>query len=150
MTEDALDNTSMVMQYEHVLQGVNKEFQKLLNRNQEMEDEISMSEIVKSKTTWELYETQDQLESEKVAHQRRMKIISDERRDYERTNEELWMKMRDALAENNWMKERVLEMEHQVRSHQNTALQCWESETLMRKKLNDSVQLVTMKDAVIW
>ena len=70
MTEDPLDNTSMVMQYEHVLQGVNKEFQKLLNRNQEMEDEISISEIVKSKTTRELYETQDQLESEKVAHQR--------------------------------------------------------------------------------
>jgi len=34
-----------MLQYEQVLQGVNKEFQKLLNRNKEMEEELSMSEM---------------------------------------------------------------------------------------------------------
>ena len=42
---DAQNHEMIVLQYEQVLQSVNKEFQKLLNRNKELEEEQTQHEI---------------------------------------------------------------------------------------------------------
>ena len=60
---DAQNHEMIVLQYEQVLQSVNKEFQKLLNRNKELEDEHAkmtannnMEQTLTDKRSTELHE----------------------------------------------------------------------------------------------
>lgn len=43
--QDSSQNNMLIMQYESVLQSVNREFQKLLNKNKETEEELSILKV---------------------------------------------------------------------------------------------------------
>lgn len=43
--QDGQQNNMLIMQYESVLQSVNREFQKLLNKNKETEEELSLTKM---------------------------------------------------------------------------------------------------------
>ena len=54
-TQENTQNNMLIMQYESVLQNVNREFQKLLNKNKETEEELNMTKM-KLEQTQKAYE----------------------------------------------------------------------------------------------
>lgn len=73
---DTQDPQLIVLQYEQVLQSVNKEFQKLLSRNKELEEEHQLINMKIDKQNRIVDDYKEQLQNAKMSTEKRLEMIN--------------------------------------------------------------------------
>lgn len=118
--QDNYQNNMLIMQYESVLQNVNREFQKLLNKNKDTEDELSMTKM-KLEQVMAAYEQEANRNSETEIHaqsrmnaEKRLQLLAEEKSKVEKENILLRDQLARKTAEIDSLNSRVMELEHET------------------------------------
>jgi len=108
------NNNMLIMQYESVLQSVNKEFQKLLEKNKQTEEELSMNEMKLRQAEHIIEDFKQQAMAERMNEDKRFNLAQIERTELDN---ELGM-LRDQINHKNEeidrLNSKVMELEHQT------------------------------------
>lgn len=108
------NNNMMIMQYESVLQSVNKEFQKLLNKNRETEEELNITEMKLKQTERIIEDLKQQSMSEKINEDKRFNLAQIERHEFENEMGLLREQINRKNEEIDRLNTKVMELEHQT------------------------------------
>ncbi|CAI2382490.1 unnamed protein product [Moneuplotes crassus] len=115
MSEDqnTAQNDQMIMQYESVLQNVNSEFQKLLEKNKQCEEELSMTKIQLEKSQVALEQEQANLAS-RMNEEKKLEMVKLEKNEIENENKSLRMQIGQKDDEIERLQNRIIQLEHEA------------------------------------
>lgn len=108
------DNNMLIMQYESVLQSVNQEFQKLLNKNRQTEEELNISEMKLKQSERLIEDLKQQNMAEKMNEDKRNNMIQMERNELDNEMASLREQLNRKTEEIDKLNSKVMELEHQT------------------------------------
>ncbi|CAI2381844.1 unnamed protein product [Moneuplotes crassus] len=103
----------LIMQYESVLQSVNREFQKLLEKNRQTEEDFSVMRSELEKTQIALEQEQANLAT-KMNDEKRLQMIQLEKNEVENENKNLRMHLGQRDDEIERLQNRIIQLEHEA------------------------------------